>query len=236
MPDGAERGPALLIVIASTRPGRVGLPVGRWFEERARAHGRFRVTVVDLAELRLPLMDEPNHPPGVALQAGRPGLLRGRLGRDPGGSGAEGTPHGGQALPARRGRHDSVRRPAHRRRRRARAEGDHAAGGRGDARRAAAHERCPGRPAQLAGGRLRRHPLRLEGRAPARAAGIRRRGPYLNLLDVFDGCTRRGRTTFAAILDGGVRTVAPGGVEYSPPGAPRSTGASAIHLEARRPA
>ncbi len=57
-----ERQPALLIVIASTRPGRVGLPVGRWFEERARAHGGFRVTVADLAELRLPLVDEPNHP------------------------------------------------------------------------------------------------------------------------------------------------------------------------------
>ena len=57
-----ERQPALLIVIASTRPGRVGLPVGRWFEDRARAHGGFRVTVADLAELRLPLVDEPNHP------------------------------------------------------------------------------------------------------------------------------------------------------------------------------
>jgi len=57
-----ERQPALLIVIASTRPGRVGLPVGRWFEDRARSHGGFRVTVADLAELRLPLVDEPNHP------------------------------------------------------------------------------------------------------------------------------------------------------------------------------
>ena len=62
MPDGATREPALLIVIASTRPGRVGLSVGRWFEQRARAHGRFRVSVADLAEIQLPLMDEPNHP------------------------------------------------------------------------------------------------------------------------------------------------------------------------------
>jgi NAD(P)H-dependent FMN reductase len=62
MPAGAEREPSLLIVIASTRPGRVGLPVGRWFEQRARAHGGFSVSVVDLAELGLPLMDEPNHP------------------------------------------------------------------------------------------------------------------------------------------------------------------------------
>jgi NAD(P)H-dependent FMN reductase len=52
----------LQIIIASTRPGRVGLPVGRWFEARARAHGAFDVEVVDLAELGLPFVDEPNHP------------------------------------------------------------------------------------------------------------------------------------------------------------------------------
>lgn len=54
--------PTLQIIIASTRPGRVGLPVGRWFEQRARAHGGFELDVVDLAELKLPFMDEPNHP------------------------------------------------------------------------------------------------------------------------------------------------------------------------------
>jgi NAD(P)H-dependent FMN reductase len=54
--------PRLLIIIASTRPGRIGLPVGLWFEQRARARGGFEVEVADLAELRLPLMDEPNHP------------------------------------------------------------------------------------------------------------------------------------------------------------------------------
>jgi NAD(P)H-dependent FMN reductase len=54
--------PNLLIIIASTRPGRVGLPIGRWFEQRARDHGGFDVTVADLAEWRLPFMDEPNHP------------------------------------------------------------------------------------------------------------------------------------------------------------------------------
>jgi NAD(P)H-dependent FMN reductase len=52
----------LLIVIASTRPGRVGLPVAHWFTERAREHGRFELEVVDLAELALPLLDEANHP------------------------------------------------------------------------------------------------------------------------------------------------------------------------------
>jgi NAD(P)H-dependent FMN reductase len=52
----------LMVVIASTRPGRVGLPVGRWFEARARAHGEFEIELVDLLELDLPLMNEPNHP------------------------------------------------------------------------------------------------------------------------------------------------------------------------------
>ncbi|HLH15216.1 MAG TPA: NAD(P)H-dependent oxidoreductase [Solirubrobacteraceae bacterium] len=54
--------PTLMIVIASTRPGRVGLPVARWFEQRARAHDGFDVEVVDLLELDLPFMDEPKHP------------------------------------------------------------------------------------------------------------------------------------------------------------------------------
>jgi NAD(P)H-dependent FMN reductase len=58
---GAER-PKLMIVIASTRPGRVGLPVGQWFTQRANEHGGFEVEVVDLAVLKLPFMDEPNHP------------------------------------------------------------------------------------------------------------------------------------------------------------------------------
>jgi NAD(P)H-dependent FMN reductase len=54
--------PRLLIVIASTRPGRVGLPVGEWFAGRAQDHGGFDVETVDLAELALPLFDEPKHP------------------------------------------------------------------------------------------------------------------------------------------------------------------------------
>ena len=54
--------PRLLIVIASTRPGRVGLPVSHRFEEHARAHAGFDVSVADLAELDLPFMDEPSHP------------------------------------------------------------------------------------------------------------------------------------------------------------------------------
>lgn len=51
-----------MIIIASTRPGRVGLPVGEWFAGRAREHDAFDVTVADLAEWNLPFLDEPNHP------------------------------------------------------------------------------------------------------------------------------------------------------------------------------
>jgi len=54
--------PTLGVVITSTRPNRVGLPVGLWFAEKARQHARFQVQVVDLKEVGLPAMDEPNHP------------------------------------------------------------------------------------------------------------------------------------------------------------------------------
>jgi NAD(P)H-dependent FMN reductase len=54
--------PNLTIIIGSTRPGRAGLPVAEWFADRAKEHGGFDVTVADLAEIDLPLLDEPNHP------------------------------------------------------------------------------------------------------------------------------------------------------------------------------
>lgn len=54
--------PRLLIVIASTRPGRIGPAIGAWFADRARTHGGFEVDVADLAELALPFHDEPAHP------------------------------------------------------------------------------------------------------------------------------------------------------------------------------
>ncbi|WP_329129159.1 NAD(P)H-dependent oxidoreductase [Streptomyces sp. NBC_01476] len=51
------------IIVASTRPGRVGLPVAQWFEGEARAHAGFaEVELIDLAEVALPFMNEPNHP------------------------------------------------------------------------------------------------------------------------------------------------------------------------------
>jgi NAD(P)H-dependent FMN reductase len=54
--------PNLTIIIGSTRPGRAGAAIAQWFAARAKDHGGFDVTVVDLAEVGLPLLDEPNHP------------------------------------------------------------------------------------------------------------------------------------------------------------------------------
>lgn len=54
--------PNLQIITASTRPGRKGPAVTAWFLEQARRHGVFDVESVDLAELGLPLLDEPRHP------------------------------------------------------------------------------------------------------------------------------------------------------------------------------
>lgn len=58
----AERKTKLLIIVASTRPGRVGLPVATWFGTLAADDPDFEVELVDLALLGLPFMDEPNHP------------------------------------------------------------------------------------------------------------------------------------------------------------------------------
>jgi NAD(P)H-dependent FMN reductase len=56
--------PVLQIIIGSTRPGRIGLPVAQWFDGVARQQGDFDVELVDLAEVALPLFDEPGHPLG----------------------------------------------------------------------------------------------------------------------------------------------------------------------------
>jgi NAD(P)H-dependent FMN reductase len=54
--------PILQIVLASTRPGRVGAPVAEWIRAAAVEHGGFEVELVDLAEVNLPFLDEPRHP------------------------------------------------------------------------------------------------------------------------------------------------------------------------------
>ncbi|MGW4482719.1 NADPH-dependent FMN reductase [Amycolatopsis sp. NPDC004368] len=54
--------PKLEIIIASTRPGRVGPSIAKWMEAAAVEHGGFDVEVVDLAEVNLPFFNEPKHP------------------------------------------------------------------------------------------------------------------------------------------------------------------------------
>ena len=52
----------LHIIIGSVRPVRVGLPVALWVESVAAADERFDVTLVVLAEINLPFLDEPEMP------------------------------------------------------------------------------------------------------------------------------------------------------------------------------
>jgi NAD(P)H-dependent FMN reductase len=52
----------LQVVTVSTRKGRLGPHIADWFFERATQHGRFDVERIDLAEVNLPLLDEPHHP------------------------------------------------------------------------------------------------------------------------------------------------------------------------------
>jgi NAD(P)H-dependent FMN reductase len=53
----------LTVIIASTRPGRLGGPIGTWIVDRAKSHGAFdEVVVADLKEIGLPFLDEPKHP------------------------------------------------------------------------------------------------------------------------------------------------------------------------------
>lgn len=54
--------PTLQIIIGSTRPGRVGPSVARWIYERAVRVGSFDVELIDLAEVNLPMFDEPKYP------------------------------------------------------------------------------------------------------------------------------------------------------------------------------
>ena len=59
---GARVTATLKIIIGSTRPGRAGGPVAEWFHELAVRHAGFDADLVDLAEVGLPLLDEPENP------------------------------------------------------------------------------------------------------------------------------------------------------------------------------
>jgi NAD(P)H-dependent FMN reductase len=51
--------PRLQIIVGSTRPGRRGSTIGQWFHDLAVRHDRFDVELIELAEVGLPLLDEP---------------------------------------------------------------------------------------------------------------------------------------------------------------------------------
>jgi NAD(P)H-dependent FMN reductase len=52
----------LKVIVASTRPGRIGLPIGEWFTQQAEQLPEFSVELLDLGKINLPFYDEPNHP------------------------------------------------------------------------------------------------------------------------------------------------------------------------------
>jgi len=54
--------PRLHVVVASTRPGRIGPAIAAWVHEQAAAHGAFEPVLVDLQDFDLPVFDEPEHP------------------------------------------------------------------------------------------------------------------------------------------------------------------------------
>lgn len=61
-PQGAGERPLLQVITASTRDGRKGPIVAAWFSGQAERHAGFAIERIDLAEVALPMFDEPRHP------------------------------------------------------------------------------------------------------------------------------------------------------------------------------
>ncbi|MET7966184.1 NAD(P)H-dependent oxidoreductase [Micromonospora sp. NPDC005305] len=59
----------LAVIIASTRTGRFGETVGRWFVTRAQQHDDLKLDVIDLYDLQLP--DSLEHSPHAAAYTAR---------------------------------------------------------------------------------------------------------------------------------------------------------------------
>ncbi len=59
----------IAVIVGSTRPGRLGDQVGRWVLEHASAREGVEYELIDLAEVGLPLLDEPI-PPAAGQYAG----------------------------------------------------------------------------------------------------------------------------------------------------------------------
>lgn len=52
----------LKIILASTRPGSPAPAIGSWIAAHAQSASFGRVEILDLAEINLPFLDEPEHP------------------------------------------------------------------------------------------------------------------------------------------------------------------------------
>lgn len=52
----------LKIISSSVRPGRKGPVIARWITEVAKKYEQFEAELLDLGEINLPMMNEPNHP------------------------------------------------------------------------------------------------------------------------------------------------------------------------------
>lgn len=52
----------LRIITSTTRPGHKGIAVARWIDSLLQSNEDFETQLLDLAEIDLPMMDEPQHP------------------------------------------------------------------------------------------------------------------------------------------------------------------------------
>src|SRR5215472_11031253 len=52
----------LQVIIASTRPERKGPLIAAWFLKQVTTHAGFASELIDLAQVNLPMFDEPRHP------------------------------------------------------------------------------------------------------------------------------------------------------------------------------
>lgn len=50
------------VITSTTREGRIGIHIAKWVTDFAKTRDHFDVELLDIAEINLPLMDEPNHP------------------------------------------------------------------------------------------------------------------------------------------------------------------------------
>lgn len=52
----------LKVITSTVRPGRKGIIIAKWITAVAQQGGNFNVELLDLAEINLPMMNEPHHP------------------------------------------------------------------------------------------------------------------------------------------------------------------------------